>query len=443
MQNQIRAGNCAPRLAALIMRRGCSTHRLCRRLRPPVLSSVWKIEKAPGGTSALATKQCVRTMNYTDPNSESTKKSYARFYQRRRQHDEEILFADDLTPIDKVYVMAVAHIATRVPDDQAKSERPADSTFASIPYIAEKLGLDPREVLQADRRMRKAGRIRVEMWRGREHRIFVLRNDPDRVKATKGDRKLYGMRGDYIAQVLFDTSITPAQRIVAIAVAHMRRGASISEIAYAVSVARKTVTRSIDTLLQSRHLTLEQPKANPGRTRGMFLAQVLENTQPDLSNRYPFAMANDVGHDLGHDLGHAPPASDCNHSEKGPISGNSVNTRTPAEYAPKPAASAHGHKGASRFQGEERPIWERLHPDHLNQFDTICTIIDDYPSGSSVAGIPKIAESIGIHTIAPIDVVIWVKRGLLHRQGDKISITHKGREALDYFKEIPPMKAAA
>jgi hypothetical protein len=55
-------------------------------------------------------------------------KSHARYYQRRRQFSDEILFGQDMTPIQKVYGLAVAQVASRIADDEdsiaGRSTRP-------------------------------------------------------------------------------------------------------------------------------------------------------------------------------------------------------------------------------------------------------------------------------------------------------------------------------
>jgi hypothetical protein len=149
----------------------------------------------------------------------SSKKSYTKFYDRKRQYFDEMMFARNLHPNAKILGMAIAQVASRRADDEETiAGRPADSTFTNLATFAERLGIEPRGIRGAAERLQEEGRLKTVSRNGRTHLIFALRHDAP-IRSTKlGSKASYRNRGEWIEQVLFDTNLSPGHRVVALAI---------------------------------------------------------------------------------------------------------------------------------------------------------------------------------------------------------------------------------
>jgi hypothetical protein len=373
------------------------------------------------------------------------------FYGRRRQFIDEILFSD-LEPIEKIYALAVAQVATRVSDDGDLAGRPADSTYTGLPTFAQRLGIEARKILTADRRLRELGRIKVETRGGREHRAFVLKHDAPMRSIKTGSKESYRRRGRHIQQVLFDPSLTPAQRAIGVALTGLPSGTSLSAVASYLHIARKTATRAMKPLISRGHYT----RIATDTFSCVYAGSLWSKEQADDACKLPHRditepiSGHQDGHDLGHDLGHesgqhlghdvdvtACPNSETRSISKNSvisaisgISGNSLNSPTPSESA---SASRNG------------VAWrERCTPKELDDFVTIRDLIEEYSSGTdrkTIAGIEAVAEWRDEHWVTIPKIHRFVQAGLLDRDGDVIAMSDLGRQAYEWVMAQPGLPA--
>jgi hypothetical protein len=161
----------------------------------------------------------------------------AKFYQRRRQFMDEILFAKELRPVEKLLGLAMAQVSDR------DNGGPADSTFKGVAWFAEHLGIDGRIIRNADQRLQDGGRIKLVKDGSRAFRICIRKHDAPIRSTTNHTKKFYSERSKYIEGIVFDLLLTPAQRLVAIADTCFDGREPLSEIAKFVGIARKTAYR--------------------------------------------------------------------------------------------------------------------------------------------------------------------------------------------------------
>jgi hypothetical protein len=368
-------------------------------------------------------------------------KTYAKFYERRRQFMDEVAFAVDLTPAEKVYGLAVAQLADRVSDENADG-RPPDSTYKSLPFIADRLGgIDPRAIVKADERLQKTGRIKIVPRGGRQYRTFVLKHDAP-LRSIKLGKDFYRSRGKHIEQVMFDHTLTPAQRLIGIALTGLRYGTSLREIAGYLGIRRKTATRAMPALLEAGHFRPEGASGRPKYVGVFWPTEKTEQNQRSASTDASTGLeAVEVGHAMGHAMGHAPPVTPSNISENLPNSENFNNL--PYTTYTDPVATRRGHTLSKGSLGRFVALYDLMTGAYAKQDR-------DGHDTQTVGGIVHISSNYdwvsGEHFTGD-EVAEYVRVGWLMRRakGSKwLYITHAGQDAYeDYYHYDQAVKEAA
>jgi hypothetical protein len=366
---------------------------------------------------------------------------------------DEIGFATDLTPLEKIYGLSVAQLSDRIPDEGRQDGQPHDSTFKSLPYIAERLGIaDARLIVKADKRLRAVGRIKVEIRGGRQYRVFVLKHDATTRSRKMGSKDFYRRRGRHVEQVLFDRKLTPAQRLIGVCLTGLRYGTSLNEISGYLGIDRKTATRAMPVLIRAGHF-----RADGVSGRQLYIGTFWPAEKPNQRNAANDAkqmleavdlghgVGHGVGHGAGHGAGHAPPVSHSNISEIAASSRNSGNSRNPpypTDTAPIAARSE--PTPAGRFADQHTWL----------AFEELYGLIYDCSHGKGVktiAGITELLEggdrtgfvsAYGTHATTD-DLYAFIKAGLFFRSKQHVWPSQAGHDAYDEgFTEIDLKEAA-
>jgi hypothetical protein len=338
-------------------------------------------------------------------NKSNASDRHSSFYAERRKYTDEILFCRSLKPADKILALAIAQAVNRE----------TNSTFMSLSTFAQRLGIKLAQARQSAKRLRDQGRLEIKERAGLTHLKPIVIGDAP-IRSTKGDKKFYRTRGEWTEQVLNDTMLTPAERLVAVGVAALvdpgsgRCFAGQSEIARSLGVARMTVIRSVPKLVQR---SLIQTLSLPGGE------QIHTPLQHPSSQEVPQGVSQEVPQGVQHGEADLVVISDsCStifrDSGVSTDSGDSDDIPTLTESAPV---------AARRERGRE----------DLSDFQTVYDIISLYGRDDRmrIGGVINCAEHPGsnIHLTFESDIQPAINAGFLKREGNYISLTDAG---IDY-----------